>query len=89
MVLLTDSSVVVFPARTRPPRNGFTHGWDPAFLSMRALFVAAGPGLSEGVQIPAFENVHVYPWIARLLGLTPAGGIDGDEAVLGRWMGGG
>ena len=89
LVLLTDSSVVVYPTRSRPPTSGFTHGWDPGFVSMRAVFAAAGGGLPEGIRVPPFENVHIYPWIAGLLGLSPASGIDGDPTVLGRWMDGG
>lgn len=58
-----------------------SHGYDPASPSMGALFVADGPSFRDGVTLPAFDNVHVYPMLARLIGLQPLPG-DGDPAVL-------
>jgi predicted AlkP superfamily pyrophosphatase or phosphodiesterase len=85
LVLVTDSAVMVDLARPPvPARAGFTHGWDPGLGSMRALFVASGPGLERGVVVDPFDNVHVYPLVAALLGLEPARGIDGDLDV---WRG--
>jgi alkaline phosphatase D len=84
LVLVTDSAVVVHRGRDgMRVRAGFTHGWDPAITTMRALFVAAGPAFRPGTEVEPFENVHVYPLIARLLGLTPAPGLDGDPAFWG------
>lgn len=57
------------------------HGYDPALPSMRALFLAHGPAFGRGLALPPFDNVHVHPLLARVLGLdVPAG--DGDPAVL-------
>lgn len=53
------------------------HGYDNADPRMKALFVAHGPSFREGVQIPAFPNVDVYPLMTHLLNLTPAKN-DGD-----------
>jgi len=53
------------------------HGWDPDLPSMKALFVIAGPGIPAGRTIPEVENVDVYPLMTQLLGLEPAGGLDG------------
>jgi len=75
-------------ARRRPPNvvTGGAHGYDPAAASMGAVFVAAGPGVSAGGRmIPAFGNVHVYPFVAALLGLRPApndGSLDSVQAAL-------
>ena len=57
-----------------------SHGYDPALPSMRALFVADGPSLRDGAVVPAFDNVDVYPLLARLLGVTPRPN-DGDPAT--------
>jgi predicted AlkP superfamily pyrophosphatase or phosphodiesterase len=57
------------------------HGYDPAHPSMQAMFIARGPAFAEGVVLPAFDNVHVYPLLAGLLGFPPADN-DGDAAVL-------
>jgi predicted AlkP superfamily pyrophosphatase or phosphodiesterase len=57
------------------------HGYDPAHRSMHGMFIAAGPALREGVAVPAFEAVHVYELLCRLLGIAPAPN-DGDPAVI-------
>lgn len=64
--------------RVRPV--GGQHGYDPAAMSMRGVFVAAGPAFRRGVTVPAFENVHVYNALAQALGVTPARN-DGDPAI--------
>jgi predicted AlkP superfamily pyrophosphatase or phosphodiesterase len=58
------------------------HGFDPAMKNMHASFYAWGPQIKSGKTIRSFENVHVYPLICRLLGLTITEPIDGDPAVL-------
>ncbi len=67
-------------AAEREPRPGGSHGYDANAVSMRAIFVAAGPALRRGVTVPAFENVHVYELICAILGVQPAAN-DGDPAV--------
>ncbi|TCZ81703.1 ectonucleotide pyrophosphatase/phosphodiesterase [Lysobacter sp. N42] len=58
-----------------------SHGYDPAHPSMAALFIAAGPSFRAGTRLPAFDNVDLYPMLARLLGLVPQPH-DGDPATL-------
>lgn len=65
----------------RPVRAGGAHGYDPAAPEMAALFLAAGPAFRQGVVLPAFDNVHVYPLLARLIGIRPLPS-DGDPGVL-------
>ena len=61
-----------------PSRGG--HGYDPRQMpSMKAIFFAVGPDIRTGVTLPSFENVDVYPLIARILGLR-IGAIDGQLA---------
>ncbi len=63
-----------------PPHGG--HGYDPRQMpSMKAIFFAAGPDIRPGVTVPSFENVHLYPLIARILGLRTEPN-DGDLRVL-------
>jgi hypothetical protein len=38
---------------------------------MAALFVANGPDIRPSVRLESFDNVSVYPLLARLLGVTP------------------
>jgi predicted AlkP superfamily pyrophosphatase or phosphodiesterase len=53
-----------------PPLHG-NHGYDPAEPDMAALFLAHGPAFRSGVTLPAFDNVDVYPLLAKLLGVKP------------------
>lgn len=63
-----------------PPRGG--HGYDPRQMpSMKAIFFAAGPDIRPHIVVGSFENVDVYPLIARILGLT-TGPIDGKLHAL-------
>jgi predicted AlkP superfamily pyrophosphatase or phosphodiesterase len=58
------------------------HGYDPYnFPDMYGIFYAMGPNIKSGKRIPAFENIHVYPFIATILGLKPPK-IDGRAEVL-------
>ena len=61
------------------PASG-QHGYDPALMSMRGVFVAAGPAFKRGVTVPAFENIHIYNALAQALGVASAAN-DGDPAV--------
>ena len=49
---------------------------------MKASFFAAGPDIRGGVTVAPFENVDVYPLVAKLLGLDishlKTGPIDGE-----------
>ncbi|HVA95293.1 MAG TPA: ectonucleotide pyrophosphatase/phosphodiesterase [Candidatus Dormibacteraeota bacterium] len=59
-----------------PQRGG--HGFDPSQMpSMKAIFYADGPDIRPGVTVKPFENVDVYPLIAKILGLR-TGKIDGS-----------
>lgn len=58
-----------------------SHGFDPALASMRAIFLARGPAFRAGTQLPAFDNVDVYPLLAKLVGIAPAVN-DGDIVPL-------
>lgn len=69
------------PADEKPPFKG-NHGYDPRRMtSMRAIFYAAGPDIRSGITVAPFENVNIYPLIAKILGLR-IGRIDGDLKVL-------
>lgn len=59
------------------------HGFDNALPDMWATFYAWGPAFKTHLQIDAFENVHVYPLVAKLLGLVVSDKIDGSLKVLG------
>jgi len=54
-----------------------THGYDIQNIDMHAIFYAMGPDFKQGYLHPSFQNIHVYPLLARLLGVVPAK-TDGD-----------
>lgn len=59
------------------------HGFDPSFVKdMHTSFIAWGPEFKKSLKIPAFENVHIYPLIAHILGLKYNEKIDGKPKVL-------
>ncbi|MBL7840789.1 MAG: alkaline phosphatase family protein [Cyclobacteriaceae bacterium] len=58
------------------------HGYDPALTKeMYGIFYAMGPNIKKGVKLKPFENIHVYPFVANILGLKIPQ-IDGDVSVL-------
>ena len=50
---------------------------------MRAIFIAAGPDIRPGSTLQPFENVNVYPLVARILGLN-APKADGEVNILSK-----
>jgi predicted AlkP superfamily pyrophosphatase or phosphodiesterase len=63
------------------------HGYDVMHMpEMKAIFFAAGPDIRKGIKLEPFENVNVYPLIAKILGLNisdlKTGPIDGKLGVL-------
>jgi alkaline phosphatase D len=84
LVALANAPVVLHlaqrPGQTLP--KGM-HGYDAARMpEMRGIFMAAGPDLKAGVSVDEFQNIHIYPLIAHILGLKVPAGIDGDLSVL-------
>lgn len=62
-------------------QNGGAHGYDNASPDMHATFIAEGPSIRAGVTLPGFDNVDVYPFVMRLIGV-PALPSDGTIAPL-------
>jgi predicted AlkP superfamily pyrophosphatase or phosphodiesterase len=74
------------PERPSAPPAG-AHGYDTRRMpEMKAIFFAAGPDIRAQVTLAPFENVNIYPLVAKLLGLDltqlKTGPIDGKLAVL-------
>jgi len=81
-ILLVPKLPKVFNINQKPTTPG-KHGFDPAIADMHASFYAWGPAFKQHIKINSFENVHVYPLIAKILGLTyDAKSIDGRLSVL-------
>lgn len=72
-----------FRPRGYVPKNpeGGDHGYDPAAPEMAAIFIADGPAFRSGARLGAFDNVDVYPLLARLIGVPPQGGDGGPRLM--------
>lgn len=68
LILVPKTIHQVFNLGTRKPTPG-KHGFDNKEVDMRASFMAWGPAFKKGMNIDGFENVHVYPLVAHILGL--------------------
>lgn len=81
VVIMDDAWSLVAPPRagskSRERERWGAHGWNPAFASMQAVFIAAGPGIPGGQTISTVRNVDVYPLMTAVLGLRAPTGIDG------------
>jgi predicted AlkP superfamily pyrophosphatase or phosphodiesterase len=61
------------------------HGYDNRAPDMRATFIAAGPDFRQGLKLAPFDNIEIYPLLARLIGIAPRPN-DGDERLAeARW----
>jgi len=58
------------------------HGYDPAIPEMHATFYAWGPAFKKNMKIEGFENINVYPLIAKILDLKISSPVDGKLKVL-------
>jgi arylsulfatase A-like enzyme len=47
-----------------------SHGFLATDPKMNALFIAAGAGLKQGVELDVIDNIDVAPTVARLLGIN-------------------
>lgn len=61
------------------------HGYDPMVPEMSAFFLAHGPAFAHGVTLEPFDNVDVYPVLAKVLGVK-AQKNDGNAADLATAM---
>ncbi len=81
ILLMAKAPNIIAMNKSYTPDPG-THGYDVESVSaMGAIFYASGPAFKKGLKLPPFRNVHVYPLVAKILGLE-IGEIDGDIAVL-------
>lgn len=77
-ILLVPKAPNVFIYSVNAKHNPGTHGYDPKVVpEMKASFFAWGPAFRKQPDINEFENVEVYPMIAKLLGLKVIEPVDG------------
>lgn len=80
ILIPNDSKSLVSKGKTPPVGQ---HGFDPHVVpEMKATFIAWGPAFNQGQIIPSFENINIYPIIAKILKLKINTPIDGNIEVL-------
>ncbi|MDF0534100.1 ectonucleotide pyrophosphatase/phosphodiesterase [Shewanella sp. A32] len=81
-IILEVDAPSYFTAKPLAERHGGgNHGYS-YIKDMGALFVAEGPAFKQGVMLPAFDNVSVYPLVAHILGLPITHPVDGTITPL-------
>lgn len=68
-------------AHSKYPMSLGSHGYDNANVHMRALFIAHGPAFKQGLTVPEFPNVDVYPLMTHVLGIKAQPNDGSYEAV--------
>lgn len=82
-VVLADSSWSLTIDADPAKFKGGTHGYDNNNKDMHAIFYAVGPAFKSGYKQPTFNNIDIYPLIAKIMRIEPAQ-VDGDiRNVLG------
>ena len=82
VVYVHDGNLAITSIPNRPPPKG-NHGYDETeFKTMDAIFYAAGPNIKPGVVLKPFENVNVFPFVTKILGLQNPAGLDGSITAL-------
>jgi len=60
-----------------------THGYDPRLTQdLDAIFIANGPAFKKRIQVKSFENIHIFPLLAKILNISNNYTIDGELSVL-------
>lgn len=77
IIVVADSAWSVTFRKPKKHFTGGTHGYDIRNTDVHAIFYAAGPAFKQNYVHPAFQNIHIYPLLARLLGIQSAK-TDGD-----------
>ena len=83
-IVMIAEAPYVFQFSDRRPIPGY-HGYDAkAAKEMMATFIAWGPQIRRGKKLKSFDNVHLYPVMAALLGLEFNHTIDGRTKLIKR-----
>lgn len=85
-VIVAQEPVLIRAHASKSAEGGSTlvgqHGYNPfQMTSMRAIFFAEGPDIRPGTRLKPFENVNVFPFIVKILGLTSPK-VDGSPNIL-------
>ncbi|MEQ8238245.1 MAG: ectonucleotide pyrophosphatase/phosphodiesterase [Cyclobacteriaceae bacterium] len=81
-ILIVNEAPLIILAKPSKVSGG-THGFDPfANDEMSTIFLIEGPDIKKGFEVAPFQNIHIYPFLASILGLEYSHQIDGEPSVL-------
>jgi predicted AlkP superfamily pyrophosphatase or phosphodiesterase len=83
ILCLAQTGWMITSRPVEPKYLGGAHGFDNDAPEMRAIFIASGPAIAPQANLSTFDNVDVYPLLARLIGITPKAS-DGDPQTLAK-----
>ena len=83
IVCLANRGWTIIAGPPRYPIEGGDHGGDNDDPALRAVFVAAGPGIARGGPVAEVDNVDVYALVMALIGVAPLPN-DGDGVLVGK-----
>ncbi|WP_373487118.1 ectonucleotide pyrophosphatase/phosphodiesterase [Blastomonas sp.] len=81
IICIASNGWTILSGPPRYPVTGGAHGYDPNNSDMHGLFMAFGPSIKPTASLPLFDNVDVYPLVARLAGIEALPS-DGNAATL-------
>jgi len=81
IIVVADSAWSITRNQPDKPYTGGTHGYDITNTDIHAIFYAVGPAFKKDYIQSSFPNIHIYPLLAYLLGITPAL-TDGDLSAV-------
>ncbi len=83
-LILADEGFSVF--KNKKASIGFNpigmHGYDPNLQNMKSIFIANGAQIKSNIEINSFENIHIYPFLCKLLEIEPSTESEGKLHVL-------
>ncbi len=71
LVVLADDGWSISQKKDKLPSGG-AHGYDNKMMDMHGIFYAIGPAFKVNYKVPTFENINLYPLMAKLLNIIPA-----------------
>jgi predicted AlkP superfamily pyrophosphatase or phosphodiesterase len=83
VIVQADPGFTVYSSRRKAGGlSAGNHGWAPEFRDMHGVFLASGPRLPKGIQIPPIKVIDVYPLLMEILELPITTAIDGNPDLL-------
>ena len=71
LLIVAEDQWIIAKNLTQLKERG-AHGYSTKHPDMHPFFIAQGPAFKKNVISEPFENVHIYPLVCHILGITPS-----------------